>query len=102
MRQHPLKNLLLLLLPTLMILSLLLALAHPAFETHRPAAAPGATYVLLHNGAYARLRREGSEETLLQGQLKLIRGLDSAAGKKARVTPFLADGPGFNEAVARL
>jgi hypothetical protein len=104
MHRHRLKNILLLLLRTLLILSLLLALAKPALETHRPAAAPEAAYVLLHNGAYGLLRSEDAAApgTALQGQLKLIRGLDSAVGKKSRVIPLLADGPGLNEAVPRL
>src|SRR5690348_13839139 len=59
MHRHRLKNLLLLLIRTLLILCLLLALANPVLEAGKPDSAKGAkpdvAVALIHNGIYGRL-----------------------------------------------
>src|SRR5215217_3404931 len=57
MQRHRLKNWLLLLLRTLMLLCLLLAAANPVWRT-RGFAPPAATGLLLHNGVYGEAPRE--------------------------------------------
>jgi hypothetical protein len=123
MQRHRLKNLLLLLLRTLLILCLFLALSNPALEMQAagPAPAGGVTAAaLLHNGAFGMLpvtreagpapgssapdaRAAGSGRTAdaLEIQRRRIRALDSALGTPVRVTPLIADGPGASEASAR-
>ncbi|HKP95963.1 MAG TPA: BatA domain-containing protein, partial [Fibrobacteria bacterium] len=56
MHRHRLKNLLLLILRTLLILCLLLALGNPALESRHAAAKPDLSLALIHNGVYGRLR----------------------------------------------
>lgn len=121
MHRHRLKNLLLLLLRTLLILCLLLALANPALEGKKSGGESGAEAVaaLINNGAYGLLpSREEAGSTgragagtasgagrpgsgALDGQRRRVRILDSALGAQVRSIPLIADGPGLAEAASR-
>lgn len=107
MHRHRLKNLLLLILRTLLILCLLLALSNPAIESRQAAAKPDLSLALIHNGIYGRLRAgagnaAGSETAdLLRTQWLRVRALDSGEGVATQVIPVIADGPGVQEASER-
>jgi hypothetical protein len=121
MHRHRLKNLLLLIIRTLLILCLLLALTNPVMEAGMSASAKGGSagggakpdvaVALIHNGIYGRLAsaapgpesgaaagndREGGSPAL-DAQIRRLRALDSAAGAKSRTVPVIADGPGVLE-----
>lgn len=118
MHRHRLKNLLLLLIRTLLILCLLLALANPALEAGKAESAKGAkpdvAVALIHNGIYGRLafagpssmtdaaagNREGRGPAL-EAQIRRLRALDSAVGAKSRIVPVIPDGPGALEVSER-
>ena len=121
MHRHRLKNLLLLIIRTLLILCLLLALANPAMEARKAAARPDLSIALIHNGIYGRLsgeggkgdasagtsaatgagKRERGRTDALDAQWKRLRDLDSAEGAKTQVVPVIADGPGAQEVSER-
>ncbi len=119
MHRHRLKNLLLLIIRTLLILCLLLALANPAMEARKAAAKPDLSIALIHNGIYGRLPAEGgnaaggagaqastggrdrSRTEALDAQWKRLRALDSAEGGKTQVFPVIVDGPGAQEVSER-
>jgi hypothetical protein len=115
MHRHRLKNLLLLILRTLLILCLLLALSNPAIETRSAAAKPDVSLALVHNGIYGRLHAgEGKRlsdagstpasaagqgigaagSDALEDQWKRIRRLDSSEGIHTQAIPVITDGPG--------
>jgi hypothetical protein len=107
MQRHRLKNWLLLILRTLLLLCLLLAAAGPVWRT-RGFAPPESTALLLHNGAYA-LAPRGGGESWLQAQRRLAKGLDSLTPGRATVARALPDADGaaarfgdWPEAAARL
>lgn len=106
MHRHRLKNLLLLLIRTLLILCLLLALSNPVLESLKAipgAAAPaGPSVALIHNGIYGALRsgQEGSGD-LLELQRLRLRARDSADGLRTLSIPIIADGPGAREVSER-
>jgi hypothetical protein len=132
MHRHRLKNLLLLILRTLLILCLLLALSNPAIETRSASAKPDISLALVHNGVYGGIPAEGARRTAaagsaaspgasgqgpggsgtLQDQWKRIRSLDSSEGIHTQAIPVIADGPGpqdvserfgnYGEAVGRV
>ncbi len=120
MHRHRLKNLLLLILRTLLILCLLLALANPALESRHAADKPDLSLALIHNGIYGRLHAgvpgaaglaagllpasgapgpEGSDA--LETQWSRLRALDSSQGCVTQVVPVIADGPGPREVSER-
>ncbi len=102
MRRHRLKNLLLLILRTLLILCLLAALANPVYRGRGAWSRPEATAALLHNGVYGKLK-DGEGVNSLERQRRMARALDSASGKRAAVTLMLPSLPagGGTEAAAR-
>jgi hypothetical protein len=123
MQRHRLKNLLLLIIRTLLILCLLLALANPALQSLKSSAAkPDLSLALIHNGIYGRLPsgedgRSGGNagntgNETLESQRMRLKALDSAEGIHTEAVPLIADGPGmqevserfgdYGEAVARL
>lgn len=119
MHRHRLKNLLLLIIRTLLILCLLLALSNPAMEARQASVRPDISVALIHNGIYGSLRQEGAQAPATQGsggstgdkaraasatldaQWKRIRDLDSAQGGKTLVVPAIADGPMAHEVSQR-
>lgn len=114
MRRHRLKNLLLLLIRTLLIACLLLALSNPALESKRAAAKPEQSLALIHDGIYGKLpapRGEGTPafgreaappgKDLLETQRLRIQALDSAQGLRTRTFAVIEDGPGAGEASER-
>lgn len=108
MQRHRLKNLLLLLIRTMLILCLLLALANPTLET-RSAARPGAETMaaLVHNGVYGLLPAPadavGADQraSALERQRRRIKALDSATGGPVRAVNLIAEGLGWSESAAR-
>jgi hypothetical protein len=114
MRRHRLKNLLLLLIRTLLIACLLLALSNPALESRHAAGKPDQSLALLHNGIYGRLAPgDGSSATafagtaaprgkdLLETQRLRIKESDSAEGTRTRIFPVIEDGAGAAEIAER-
>jgi aerotolerance regulator-like protein len=119
MHRHRLKNLLLLILRTLLILCLLLALSNPALETRKASVRPDVSVALIHNGIYGSLMPEGAQAPGTQGragysgdrarapsgaldaQWRRIRGLDSAQGIATLAVPAITDGPGAKEVSQR-
>lgn len=109
MQRHRLKNLLLLLIRTLLVLALLLALANPALESKQAAGAGSSesAAALIHNGAWGLLPSPDGDpaaardHATLEVQRRRIRSLDSAAGAPVKSLLLLPDGPGRNEAAAR-
>lgn len=108
MQRHRLKNWLLLVLRTLILLCLLLAAAGPVWRT-RGFAPPESTALLIHNGAWASAPREGSSWT--EVQRGLAKSLDSLTPGRAAVERVLSDAEGaggvarfgnWPEAAARL
>lgn len=105
MQRHRLKNLLLLIIRTLLILCLLLALANPALETKQAAARPDVSLALIHNGIYGGLHPnaagDGDTADALRNQWLRLRALDSGQGGSTRAIPVIADGPGLHEVSER-
>ena len=119
MHRHRLKNLLLLIIRTLLILCLLLALSNPAMEARKASVRPDVSVALIHNGIYGSLGPEGVAGTSkpgpahsagakgqppsgnLDAQWKRIRDLDSTQGGKTLAVPAIADGPGAKEVSQR-
>ncbi|MEO6098276.1 MAG: BatA domain-containing protein [Fibrobacteria bacterium] len=125
MHRHRLKNLLLLIIRTLLILCLLLALANPAMEAGKSGSPkngvkPDITVALIHNGIYGRLAFVGtgpvggtgtaeaapgsdreSRSPALDTQIRRLRAWDSAQAVKSRTVPVIADGPGALEVSER-
>ena len=120
MHRHRLKNLLLLILRTLLILCLLLALANPALESRQASAKPDLSLALVHNGIYGRLHPGGTgpgwpasdprpdydaggsrAAFALEAQWSRLRALDSSLGLSTRILPVIADGPGPREVSER-
>lgn len=121
MQRHRLKNLLLLIIRTLLILCLLLALANPALRTQGSGPAPegGVAAVLLHNGAAGLLPNPSASASpagsnlaggnpagtspgnALSAQKTRLKALDSAFGGRVRAVPLLDDAAGLSEASAR-
>ncbi|MDB5104092.1 MAG: hypothetical protein JWP91_1781 [Fibrobacteres bacterium] len=120
MHRHRLKNLLLLLIRTLLILCLLLALANPAMESRRASAKPDISIALIHNGIYGRLQPQGDAgedpsgvqaslpatpnaqgTEALDLQWRRLRALDSLAGIRSQVLPVIEDGSGAQEVSER-
>jgi hypothetical protein len=114
MRRHRLKNLLLLIIRTLLIACLLLALSNPALESKQAAAKPEQSLALIHNGIYGRVpapRNGGSPgfgreaapqgKDLLETQRLRVKALDSAQGLRTRIFTVIEDGPGAGEASQR-
>ncbi|MEO7424087.1 MAG: BatA domain-containing protein [Fibrobacteria bacterium] len=99
MHRHRLKNLLLLILRTLLILCVLLALANPALESRQGAVKPDLSLALIHNGIYGRLRME--EGNALETQWSRLRALDSGQGGVTQTLPVIGDGPGAREVSER-
>lgn len=113
MRRHRLKNLLLLIIRTLLIACILLALSNPAMESKRAAAKPDQSLALIHNGIYGKLPPvDGAPaafagaaaprgKDLLETQRMRINALDSAQGTRTRAFPVIEDGPGAGEVAER-
>lgn len=113
MRRHRLKNLLLLIIRTLLIACLLLALSNPALESRHAAGKPDQSLALLHNGIYGKLTpADGSSATafasaaprgkdLLETQRLRIKESDSAEGTRTRIFPVIEDGAGAGEIAER-
>lgn len=128
MHRHRLKNLLLLIIRTLLILCLLLALSNPAMEARKASVRPEISVALIHNGIYGSLRPEGypasgagaaasgtreaggspgdgararAPSGTLDAQWKRVRDMDSAQGGKTLAVPAIADGPGAQEVSRR-
>ncbi|MBW8889763.1 MAG: BatA domain-containing protein [Fibrobacteres bacterium] len=112
MRRHRLKNLLLLIIRTLLIACILLALSNPAMESKRAGAKPDQSLALIHNGIYGKLAPiEGAPafggtasprgKDLLETQRLRVHGLDSAQGTRTRIFTVIEDGPGAGEVAER-
>jgi hypothetical protein len=114
MRRHRLKNLLLLIIRTLLIACLLLALSNPALESKQAAAKPEQSLALIHDGIYGKLPapanagspgfgREAAPrgKDLLETQRLRVKALDSAQGLRTRTFTVIEDGPGAGEASQR-
>lgn len=113
MRRHRLKNLLLLIIRTLLIACLLFALSNPALESRHAAGKPDQSLALLHNGIYGKLTPDGKAsatafgaaaprgEDLLETQRLRIRESDSAEGSRTRIFPVIEDGSGAGEIAER-
>jgi hypothetical protein len=114
MRRHRLKNLLLLIIRTLLIACLLLALSNPALESKRAAARPDQSLALIHDGIYGKLAAPPGAGTpafggdaaprgkdLLETQRLRIKALDSSQGLRTRLFTVIEDGPGAGEASQR-
>ncbi len=114
MRRHRLKNLLLLIIRTLLIACLLLALSNPALKSRQSAAKPDQSLALIHDGIYGKLAMPAGTGTtafggeaaprgkdLLETQRLRIKALDSAQGSRTRVYTVIEDGPGAGEASER-
>lgn len=97
MHRHRLKNLLLLIIRTLLILCLLLALANPALQSAKSAAShPDISIALIHNGIYGRLLEKDGND-ILKGQRLRLHILDSATGSRTQSLPLIGDGSGIQE-----
>lgn len=115
MQRHRLKNLLLLIIRTLLILCLLLALANPALRSRAAAdSGPGGAEsmaALVNNGAFALAPSptdaarapvaERPPASALEWQRRRIKALDSATGRPVPAVDLIADGPGHSEAAVR-
>jgi hypothetical protein len=126
MHRHRLKNLLLLIIRTLLILCLLLALGNPALESRISgsgkdgAGRPDVSLALIHNGIYGRLQPVATEKgsvagsllpsqggkapagsDALEAQWLRLRALDSSEGGRTQAFPVIADGPGAQEVSER-
>jgi hypothetical protein len=114
MRRHRLKNLLLLIIRTLLIACLLLALSNPALESQQALAKPDQSLALIHDGIYGKIPLPpgagkaafGGDaaprgKDLLETQRLRIKALDSAQGLRTRVFTVIEDGPGAGEASQR-
>ncbi len=112
MHRHRLKNFLLLLLRTMLILCLLLALASPALRSNQATAShPENSLALVHNGIYGNLPFRDGKNTL-EAQRQRLRTLDSSEGIHTQVIPLIEDGPGvwdvserfgdYSEALSRM
>lgn len=99
MQRHRIKNLLLLLIRTLLIACLLLALSNPAMESRRAATKPDQSLALIHNGIYGKAAVGG--KPALDDQRGRLRALDSTLGTRTRVFPVIEDGPGALEVSER-
>lgn len=105
MHRHRLKNLLLLIIRTLLVACLLLALSNPALESRSAAAKPDQCLALIHNGIYGGIplatgaTRE--KRHALDVQRSRARALDSALGTKTRLLPVIEDGSGAGEVSQR-
>ena len=102
MQRHRLKNLLLLIIRTLLIACLLLALSNPAVESRKAAARPDASLALIHNGIYGKLSIASAPgKTALEAQRLRVRALDSTLGTRSRLFSVIADGAGSMEVSER-
>ncbi|MDQ3001754.1 MAG: BatA domain-containing protein [Fibrobacterota bacterium] len=126
MHRHRLKNLLLLIIRTLLILCLLLALGNPALESRiagsvkNGADRPDLSLALIHNGIYGRLKSVAPDESsvagsllsaqggkapagadVLEAQWLRLRALDASEGGLTQTFPVIADGSSAKEVSER-
>lgn len=119
MHRHRLKNLLLLIIRTLLILCLMLALSNPAMEARKASVRPDVSVALIHNGIYGSLGPERVEGGVrqapalssgakgrppsgtLDAQWKRIQDMDSTQKGKTLAVPAITDGPGAKEVSQR-
>lgn len=102
MQRHRLKNLLLLIIRTLLVACLLLALSNPALESRATASKPDRSLALIHNGIYGGIPgAPAGTRDALETQRARARALDSALGTRTVQIPVIADGPGIAEVSQR-
>ncbi len=95
MHRHRLKNFLLLLIRTLLLLCLLFALANPVLNSIKGSNAhTDHSLALIHNGIYGRLSTESGKNELELQRLRL-HVLDSTEGTHTVCVPLIEDGPGM-------
>ncbi len=95
MHRHRLKNFLLLLIRTLLLLCLLFALSNPVLNSIKVSTShPDHSAALIHNGIYGRLSVEHGKNAL-EAQRSRLRSYDSTEGTHSVVCPLIEDGPGM-------
>jgi Aerotolerance regulator N-terminal len=101
MHRHRLKNILLLLIRTLLILCLLLALANPVFNSSRSQIShPENSLFLVHNGIYGKLPSTKGKNAL-DAQKQKFYELDSAEEKQTEALPLISNSRGLWEVAER-
>ena len=87
LRRHRLRNWLLLILRTLLMICLFLAAGNPVWRSKDAWAPPAAAGILIHNGAYGQC--PGKTGSLWDAQIQLKRGLDTLTSGHAHMEPLL-------------
>lgn len=94
-----LKNILLLILRTLLILSLLAALLFPVIKIMGPELALNKSIMVIHNGAWGNMVRQDGK-SLLEWQMEIAAKIDSLSSRELVKVPFfkypLRPGPNQN------